>query len=589
VTDLNAMAADGGRLLAELTSSERDALARGYLRFRVDTPVTIDVAARDDAIPFWLADQGFRRTGDALEVLGERWALFRMTAPAGWVGLGVNGLDRKVRGHYVVFLRPRSGTRPPRVTDITPDQWRMAAAGAGVSALCYASVPIRSLPPALRGAIVLQPSRELRHASILARGRVWKTHLVSSRRPDQLAIAFGADASRTLAWTWRTAPEVASTALRIAPADHSGHRSAIKIVRGTSQLVETPSVLNDPAIRRHRVELADLRPDTLYAYSAGDGSPEGWTEWRTVRTGPEAPRSYRFLYMGDAQCGLEGWGKLLHDAAARFPSARFLLMAGDLVDRGNERTNWDHFFLRAAGVFDTLPMMPCAGNHEYLDQGPRLYSAFFALPRNGPQELDPKLVYSSTYANTFFAVLDSTLAVSDARLARVQAEWLDRTLGQSKADWKFVMFHHPVYASHPTRESPALQKAWTPVFDKHHVDVVFQGHDHAYLRTYPIRAHQRVASNDSGTIYVVSVAGDKFYDQDPRDYTAVGLTHVSTYQTIDVEFPRNRLVYRAWDGRGREVDRFVIEKPPVGAGVLAERNGRRQRSSHQPDARARVR
>ena len=32
-----------------------------------------------------------------------------------------------------------------------------------------------------------------------------------------------------------------------------------------------------------------------------------------------------------------------------------------------------------------------------------------------------------------------------------------------------------------------------PIFDKHHVDLVLQGHDHAYLRTYPLRA--TIASN----------------------------------------------------------------------------------------------
>ena len=31
-----------------------------------------------------------------------------------------------------------------------------------------------------------------------------------------------------------------------------------------------------------------------------------------------------------------------------------------LVDRGNERTNWDHFFLRASGVFDGAgAAIPC--------------------------------------------------------------------------------------------------------------------------------------------------------------------------------------------------------------------------------------
>ena len=95
-----------------------------------------------------------------------------------------------------------------------------------------------------------------------------------------------------------------------------------------------------------------LEPDTLYRYSLGDGTPERWGPWQTVKTGPDRSSDVRFLYLGDAQTGLEGWGRLLKAAYRRHPAIDFIVLAGDLVDRGNERTNWDHFFLRAEGVFD---------------------------------------------------------------------------------------------------------------------------------------------------------------------------------------------------------------------------------------------
>ncbi len=196
----------------------------------------------------------------------------------------------------------------------------------------------------------------------------------------------------------------------------------------------------------------------------------------------------RFLYLGDAQTGLEQWGRLLETAMRRHPRTDFILLAGDLVDRGNERTNWDHFFLRAAAVFDRVPLMPCVGNHEYLDMGPRLYRAFFELPPNGPAGIDSGLVYHFECGDACFAVLDSTLAVSDSDRARQQADGSTRCWRESRATWKIVMFHHPVYPSHPWRDAPALREHWVSIFDKHHVDLVLQGHDHAYLRTYPLRA-----------------------------------------------------------------------------------------------------
>ena len=195
-----------------------------------------------------------------------------------------------------------------------------------------------------------------------------------------------------------------------------------------------------------------FEPDTIYHYSLGDGTAEGWQPWKAVKTAPDSSRGARFLYLGDAQTGLEAWGRLLKAAYRQNPEIDCVLLAGDLVDRGNERTNWDHFFLRGAEVFDHVPLMPCVGNHEYLDVGPRLYRAFFELPRNGPQGIDTDLVYQFECGNACVVVLDSTLAVCDPVLARRQAEWLDRALGQSKASWKFVMFHHPVYPSHPWRD-----------------------------------------------------------------------------------------------------------------------------------------
>ena len=80
---------------------------------------------------------------------------------------------------------------------------------------------------------------------------------------------------------------------------------------------------------------------------------------------------------------------------------------------------------------------------------------------------------------------------------------------------------------------------------KYHVDVALQGHDHAYLRTYPMKAGKPVESPADGTIYLVSVSGTKFYGQGDFDYKAFGLTNTSCYQVLDIQMGGDRLVYRA--------------------------------------------
>jgi hypothetical protein len=555
--ELTVLATRGDRVLGALTRSERDALARGYLRFRIGKPAEVFVAAPRSSIPFWLADLRFRAIGRSFCDSDTTWAIYRKSYGPGWVGLGVNGLDRSPDAHYVVLIRAADGS-PISADGLDSALWEAATAREGISLASDVFRPVRGLPAQLEGATLLRTRHDRRHATLLARGRVWKSHVVSRRTPDQVTIAFGADSSSELVWSWRTRADVARSVVRLRKA--GSNREQARDYEGDSETITVPDLLNDPVVVRHRVAVSALEPATEYAYSLGDGTPEGMSAWTTVRTAPRGVSDACLLYLGDPQCGLEGWGKLLRHAYERRPDIAAILIAGDLVDRGNERTNWDHFFLRASGVLDRLPVMPCVGNHEYLDRGPWLFRGIFALPTNGPARIESDLVYSFEIADSFVAVLDSTLAVSDPSKARAQAEWLDGRLARTQRTWKLVMFHHPVYASHPSRNQPALGDAWLPVFDRHHVDLVLQGHDHAYLRTYPMRGNKRVDSPDDGTIYVVSVSGDKYYDQGPRDYTAVGLTRVSTYQTIDILSRESRLLYRSFDAAGHEVDRFAIDK-----------------------------
>ncbi len=199
---------------------------------------------------------------------------------------------------------------------------------------------------------------------------------------------------------------------------------------------------------------------------------------------------------------------------AVIPRIDFILLAGDLVDRGNERSNWDHFFLRAAGVFDRIPLMPCVGNHEYLDMGPRLYRAFFELPQNGPAGIAAGLVYHFESGDACFAVLDSTLAAYDPSQARSPGRLAGRDARANQATWKFVMFHHPIYPSHPWRDTPALREHLVPDLRQ------------APRRFRPARTRPRLPEDlpaawritapwtpADGTIYLMAVSGDKFVDQ----------------------------------------------------------------------------
>ena len=121
-------------------------------------------------------------------------------------------------------------------------------------------------------------------------------------------------------------------------------------------------------------------------------------------------------------------------------------------------------------------------------------------------------------------VLDSnTLGSEDQKLTHgtdePQLRWLAEALQRSRARWKVVAMHHPVYA--PKRcqwfrfacrdEDEALQTELDPVFREHGVDVVFQAHQHLYARLRP----------QHGIRYFVTGAGGKKTDSFRQDERTV--------------------------------------------------------------------
>ena len=146
--------------------------------------------------------------------------------------------------------------------------------------------------------------------------------------------------------------------------------------------------------------------------------------------------------MGDAQNGLDHWRTMVTSAFRKRPNAAFYIMAGDLVDRGNDIDDWDSMLHNARGVYNQRTLIPAIGNHEIQGGQPTTYLQLFDLPKNGPEKVDPERCYTFKYSNAEFFILDSTLP------ANQQHEWLEKVLKASKATWKFAVYHHPAYSSY---------------------------------------------------------------------------------------------------------------------------------------------
>ncbi len=137
-----------------------------------------------------------------------------------------------------------------------------------------------------------------------------------------------------------------------------------------------------------------------------------------------------------------------------------------------------------------------------------------------------------------------------------QWTWLDRDLASSTAPWKIVFLHIPPYASGGHGFNARLAKNLGPLFEKRGVDVVFQGHDHDYERTYPIVGGSKA---ERGPIYVtVGTGGAPLYHKTQEHSWTEVFKEVHGFLEVLIEPRKLRATGTSADGS--TFDNFEIMK-----------------------------
>ncbi len=374
--------------------------------------------------------------------------------------------------------------------------------------------------------------------------------------PDQIILSWTADPQTTQTVAWRVYSTVTSGKVQymkegVKTADFSGAQEKEAVC---SELYE--------GYNHFEVEIDSLEPYTTYAYRVGtDGCWSGPASFTTAGSTDH----FSFMYMGDIHIGYNEfsssvWRQLLDQARTNYPELKFALQSGDLVDETENLEYWENFFSTAAGVFDFLPLMPALGNHE--DLNPDMYFKSFALPPNGPEGLKEQH-YSFDYGNAHFVVLDSNQMGSEGADYEAGIAWLENDLQYSSKEWKFVMFHHPPYGVDPRDEVKAnmIKENWIPVMERNGVDIIFVGHQHMYMRTYPIYEGLIQEKPTEGITYVMGNAGNKVYlNPDEHGYIAKVFDgpDSTSYTAVDIDGDVLTMTTRGVDGTVK--DEYKISK-----------------------------
>jgi uncharacterized protein (TIGR03437 family) len=342
--------------------------------------------------------------------------------------------------------------------------------------------------------------------------------------------------------------------------DHSFSRRATARVR---EFLPSETGL-EFAYYQYEVELTGLSPGTEYLYRVTvDGQTMPTPENDEARFRTAGPGPFQFLVFGDSGTGSPEQLQVAARMTAERPA--LLLHAGDLVmPSGAFPQQQDFYFNPYARLMLRAPIFPCPGNHDYETRDAAPYLAVHSLPAEDVSAEDRGRYYSFDWGNVHFVSLDTNRPFADAVAGKGEMlKWLESDLQKARAFWRVAYFHHPPYAGGPHAGEPLLalvREHLVPVLERYEVDLVFNGHEHSYQRTWPLR-NGEVVEADSGTVYITTGGGGSFvYPVHPSYILAYG---ESTNHFVRVDVEGYRMTLHAVRADGKEIDRFTLAPPPL--------------------------
>ena len=223
--------------------------------------------------------------------------------------------------------------------------------------------------------------------------------------------------------------------------------------------------------------------------------------------------------------------------AAQNIGARFVIAAGDnFYESGVTSVDDKHWKQSFEDVYTSpslqVPWYAILGNHDYHAN----CDAQIAYGQNGSRWKMPARYYMQSHqinkdVTADFFYIDTTPMVrmyyyrffeeptSEHVMSQdvpKQMAWLKAALAASKAPWKIVIGHHPIYSGGEHGDTPELIEHILPLLKEHNVQAYFNGHDHdlqhlmagdvnlfcsgagSQVRPTRLTAHTRFAQASSG-------------------------------------------------------------------------------------------
>lgn len=322
----------------------------------------------------------------------------------------------------------------------------------------------------------------------------------------------------------------------------------------------------------HRRELGRLPPYD----GTGKACPSA-DKIRSFRTAPLPGSPINIAFMGDlgqydhSQETLSGMMRAQRNIDT-------VILAGDIAYASNDPRQWDTFFdfMDDFPVAERFGMQIVPGNHDIdkLTDDSQIFLAYehrFRMPRVKPAQLGvydgplgsldmdkPPYPLPYEWGNAYYAytygparmIMVSSYSAMDTN--STQYKWIEQELksvDRSATPWVLVVLHTPLYNTFSLHQKDpqiaAAKEYLEPLFVKYHVNMIFSGHIHAYLRTQTVKGGD---VHPTGPMHVTIGAGGRkceapFLSEEPEAWVAVRDATIYGYGMLHI----HNATHAEWD------------------------------------------
>lgn len=323
-----------------------------------------------------------------------------------------------------------------------------------------------------------------------------------NKYPRMVTVTFYGQDGTQMSFNWNTTDYTDSDVWLVEADDPNGFASS-GVIKAQGAYRISQASASDGFI--HTCVVSNLKLGTKYLYKVGDAELDIFSDIGSFTTESGDDKPFTLIHVSDPQSDAEHYYEIYKEvlrSAVNNCNPDFIVNTGDIVNNNwkgyvPNLEQWEWALTDTFDVMKDYPIVATAGNHEAADYD---FASRFNFDTPIGAATKSGVYYSFNYNNAHFIALntnDTTDPHSPTAtgLSQAQVDWVKSDLEANKdAKWKIVLMHKAFYDCGDGGNNTLgtdydvmeIRKQLAPLFTQYGVDLVLQGHDHLYSKSYPL-------------------------------------------------------------------------------------------------------